>query len=186
MVTVLAIAVGASAVLLTGCSVSIGGDKKGGTYSDHGVSLKVPDGWHWSNKATYQAEAGKSLWSEGFGPGSGKNIVIVTAYATKVAITSANAERYASAVSSTIEGLIQAASGTVNSGPIITTMGGMTGYRFETSVPGDGGKTLDAELVMVWNGKTEYFVNCQLEAGSSSGAEIVRGCKTIVSTFKLS
>jgi hypothetical protein len=61
----------------------------------------------------------------------------------------------------------------------------MAGYRFETTFPAEGGETLDGDVLMVWNGHTEYFFNCQYRTNGSRKAEIKRGCKTIESTFKL-
>jgi hypothetical protein len=172
-------------VLTSGCTVSTGSKKTGGTYHGHGISFKIPDGWRRANKASYQSEIGTEIWSEGFAPAAGNDAVLVTAYSTHVAITRANADRYASAVSSAVSRAFESAGGTVSSGPTSMTMGGLPGYGFETSLPVKDGGTLESRLALVWKGKTEYYVNCQHEVGSNRTSEIERGCKTITSTFKL-
>lgn len=177
--------------ITTGCSagcsasVSIGHKKTGGTYSDHGVSLTIPDGWAQSAKTETTAATGNEIWSQGFGPASGVDFVAVTAYATNVAITHKNAGKYAPKVTVAVKSLFKSAGGTLVGGPNSATIGDMVGYRFESTFPGEGGKTVDSDVLMVWNGRTEYFFNCQYQANGSRKAEIKRGCKTIESTFKL-
>lgn len=181
-IVVVTIATGCSA----GCSasVSIGHKKTGGTYSGHGISLTVPDGWVQSASSA-TAETGNEIWSQGFGPVSSVDFVAVTAYATNVAVTQKNAEKYAPKVTVAVKRLFESAGGTLLSGPKSATIGDMVGYRFETTFPAESGETLDGDVLMVWNGHTEYFFNCQYQANGSRKAEIKRGCKTIESTFKL-
>jgi len=182
-IVVVTIATGCSA----GCSasVSIGHKKTGGTYSGHGVSLRVPDGWVQSAKTKTTAETGNEIWSQGFGPASGVDFVAVTAYATNVAVTQKNADKYAPKVTVAVKSLVKSAGGTLLSGPKSATIGDMVGYRFETTFPAKSGETLDGDVLMVWNGRSEYFFNCQYQANGSRKVEIKRGCKTIESTFKL-
>jgi hypothetical protein len=166
------------------CSVSVGGEKKGGTYSEHGVSLTVPDGWL-RVKSTTEANAGNELWSQGFSPArSGKDGVILTAYQTNVAITPENVDQYASQVADVYAGLVRAAEGTITSGPGSATVAGLAGYTFESSVPAEEG-SLESRIVMVWSGKTEYYLNCQHVAGSPRTTEIENGCNTIIDSFKV-
>ena len=182
-IVVVTIATGCSA----GCSasVSIGHKKTGGTYSGHGVSLTIPDGWVQSAKTKTTAETGSEIWSQGFGPASGVDFVAVTAYATNVAITQKNADKYAPKVTVAVKSLFGSAGGTLLSGPKSATIGDMVGYRFATTFPGESGQKLGSDVLMVWNGRTEYFFNCQYQANGSRKAEIERGCKTIESSFKL-
>lgn len=179
------------ATIATGCSagcsasISIGSHKTGGTYSDHGVSFKIPNGWRRMSEKTVQTKTGSELWSESFGAVSGYDLVGVTAYATKVVITQKNSERNAPRAAAAVENLFASAGGSVVSGPTVVTMRGMAGYRFETTFPDQSGAMLESQLLLVWNGHTEYFFNCQYRTNGSRSAEIKRGCKTIESTFKL-
>lgn len=181
----LALAMGASVALTTGCSVSIGSYKKtGGTYHAHGVSFKIPYGWR-RMSLTKQTETGNEIWSESFGPRSGSDLVGVTAYATKFVVTQKNAAERAPDVAASLKDTLTSAGGILLDGPTLTAIGDMAGYRFETAFPGENGVTLQSRLLMVWNGHTEYFFNCQHAKGSPRNAEIKRGCETITSTFKL-
>src|SRR5665811_1689248 len=96
-----------------------------------------------------------------------------------------NADKVAPQVAATMRNLFAAAGGRVLSGPIVTSLRGMAGYRFETTFPGQSGDKLESRLLLVWNGHTEYFFNCQHRAGSSLSAEIEHGCETIESSFTL-
>ncbi len=169
-----------------GCSasVSIGEKKTGGTYKGHGVSFTIPDGWSRLDSTTTQAQTGNEVWSEGFSRKSSLDFVSVTAYATKVSITQWNVDKFAANAAATVKGLFESAGGSLVSGPErITTTGGMAGYRFETTTPDENGRALDSIVYMVWNGRTEYFFNCQHQASGSQKAEIERGCQTIASSF---
>ena len=186
---------GVAAVILvtlaTGCSagcsasVSIGHEKEGGTYSDHGISLKVPDGWMRKSGASHKSKTGDEKWSESFAPASGDNLVSLTVYSTNVAITKENAEGHAPQVAAVMKNLFASTGGKMVSGPTETSLKGMAGYRFETTYRGESGTTLDSQLLLVWDENTEYYFNCQFEKNGSRRAEIERGCNAIESTFKL-
>ena len=182
-VAALAIAL-ASVLVSCSCSVSIGGKKTGGTYSGHGVSFKIPDGWR-TGSGDFNKKTGNELWKEAFGPADGNDAVFVAAYATNYRITNKNAAHYSTTMDSTITNLARAGGGSVLSGPENASIGNMVGYRFAVQVPTSNGATLRSKVVMVWNGKTEYFLNCQYVVGGSRKAEITRGCDTIINSFKL-
>ena len=178
-------------VFATGCSagcsasVSFGHVKTGGTYSGHGVSLTIPHGWSRLRELTLRSKTGTEIWSEGFAPQSGSDLVGITAYATNVAVTRRNSDRYAPKVTAAIENLAASSGGRLLSGPTPTVIDGMAGYRFETTLAEEGSATLESRMFLVWKGQTEYFINCQHRTRSSIGAEIERGCNTIKNSFKL-
>lgn len=170
-----------------GCSasVSVGHKKTGGAYHAHGVSFKIPDGWGRLTDLTSRSGTGNEIWSEGFAPKSGYDLVGITAYATKLTVTPENAGKHASVVAAAIREFATSAGGSVLKGPIVITMRGMAGYRFEAIYDSESGETLTSRMLLVWNGHTEYFFNCQYRKNGTQGAEIKRGCRTIESTFKL-
>jgi hypothetical protein len=178
-------------VTATGCSagcsasVSVGEKKTGGTYRGHGVSFTIPDNWSRLSKTTTKAETGNVIWSEGFSPGSSVDLVGVTAYATKIAITKKNVDNNAPKVAAAIRSLLEPAGGRLLDQPKSTAIGEMAGYRLQTTFPGQDGETLQSNVLMVWKGHTEYFISCQYQTNGSRKAEIERGCKTITSSFKV-
>jgi hypothetical protein len=184
-----AVAAMALIVTATGCSagcsasVSIGEKKTGGTYRGHGVSFTIPDGWSRLAKTTTGAETGNVIWSEGFSPRSSVDLVGVTAYATKIAITKKNAARNAPKVAAAIRSLLEPTGGRLLGHPRSAAIGEMAGYRLQTTLSGQDGETLHSDVLMIWKGHTEYFVSCQYRANGSRKAEIERGCKTITSSF---
>ena len=65
-------------------------------------------------------------------------------------------------------------------------MGNMPGYGFRISAITVHGRKSASRLVIVWNGKTEYFLNCQHLVTGTRAAEIEKGCQMIAGSFKLS
>jgi hypothetical protein len=179
----------ALAVLSVGCSascsVSVGGKKTRGTYSGHGVSFTIPDGWSRLKEMTKKVQSGNEIWSEGFAPASGSDLVSVTAYETNVTVTEANADSIRPEVKSWIENLLAGGDGTLVSGPTQISKAGMTGFRFETTFSSNSGEPLESTQYTLWDGNTEYFIGCQHRSQGSYGDEIERGCATIVDSFEL-
>ena len=165
--------------LVSGC-----GGSKAHEVRSHGIVLVYPKGWSRLRQTSMTAQRGTELWSELVGPAKKTtDLVILSAYDTPVAITSANASRYADEVKGAIASLALRAGGRLLSGPSPVTMGGFPGYGFVTTALSD--QTLvESRLVLVWKGKTEYFLNCQYDPTGTGKTEIERGCKTIIASFK--
>jgi hypothetical protein len=167
------------ALVVGGC-----GSTSGGKYEKHGVSFQIPEGWK-PLKAKYKTGTKDELWSTSLGPRTGLDLISLTAYSTSPAITADNISSYQSSIVSFIEDLAKNAGGSVTDGPTSVTMGGLPGYRFEISFTNEDGDTLDGRIIMVFNGKTEYYLYCQRRSDSSRAAEIESGCDSISDSFEL-
>jgi len=166
------------ALVVGGC-----GSTSGGKYEEHGVSLQIPDGWK-TGKVTLQTNTGNELWSKAFAPAEGPDLVALTAYPINQSISADNIAAYESELSSFMADLAQNSGGSVTDGPTSVTMGGLPGFRFEASFPDKKG-TLESRIMMVFKGKTEYYLNCQHRSDSSRAAEIESGCNSIADSFEL-
>lgn len=167
-------------VTTNGSSGSAGGG--GNTYDKNGVAFQYPSNWQELTPASTSAQTGNEAWSATFGPGTGQNVVVVTAYALNLEINAGNVDKVKSEVASTLGNIAKAAGGSFNGSLTPTTMGGFPGFQADISVAGTSGESLQSSVVVVFNGKTEYFVNCQYD--SSSKSDVLAACDQIKGSFK--
>jgi hypothetical protein len=172
-----------------------------GAYSGHGVAFAYPATWlHAPGEFDYQVS--RPLWQEFFGPQPApptdptqpapaptalqRDIVAVASYRTNVAITKKNLARYKTAIQVAILQLVLQSHGAILSGPQRVTMGGLPGYRFQVTATVDDNTTVESRLVLVFNKKTEYYLNCQHVQNGQLTAEIESGCDQLMQSFKVS
>ena len=176
-VAAVAVSIGA----LSGCGAT---EKKGDhIYVGNGVSFRFPHDW---KTIKPQGLKGRGLWTVMVAPSdtSGTDIAFVTEYRTPRTITKKNLSSKKSGITSTVTGVARQAGGALRSGPTPITMGGLPGYGFRISAPVES-RPSTSRLVLVWKGRTEYFLNCQYLTKGVLGAEIERGCRMIIASFKL-
>ena len=172
-----------------------------GAYTGHGVAFSYPAGWlHMPGEFDYQVS--HPIWQEFFGPQPAaptdptqpapapdalqRDIVAVASYRTNVAITKKNLARYKRSIQIAILQLTLQSHGAILSGPTRVTMGGLPGYRFQVTATVDDNAIVESRLVLVFRGKTEYYLNCQhLQAGPLA-TEIESGCDQLMQSFKVS
>lgn len=181
----------APAILLTGCGESNeqndGATSVDRIYRSHGISFRYPASWRPVESKGLSASTGKEIWTQMFTPASssGADVVFVTEYRTAQAITKKNLRARAKNVTATVRSLTKKAGGSLLAGPSFLEMGGLPGYGFTISVPIDQNRDSTSRITLVWNSKTEYFVNCQQLVGGELGAEIERGCGMISDSFEV-
>lgn len=180
MVSVLALAVLAS--VLAGCGTS---NEK--SYESHGISFHYPKSWKRAKFSGLSAQNASGVWSEAFKPRSSSkaDMVFITEYRTPVAITKKNRSSYSDDVASSVASVAKQAEGSLVAGPTLVSMGGLPGYGFRISAKTVSGLSSESRILLVWNGKTEYYLNCQHKVDGRFATEIERGCRTIESTFEL-
>ena len=174
-----------------------------GAYAGHGVAFSYPAAWlHMPGQFDYQA--GAPLWQEFFGPQPTqpaptdptqptqpaqtmqRDLVAIASYKTNVSITKKNLGRYKTSIQVAILRLAMQSGGAVLSGPKRVTMGGLPGYRFQVTATVDGNTIVESRLVLVFRGKTEYFLNCQHLQNGPLATEIESGCDQLMQSFKVS
>jgi hypothetical protein len=181
LISVLALVIVAAGVL-TGCG------SKEHSYKGHGVSLHYPKNWERAKFTGLSAQNASGVWTEAFKPPSASkaDVVFVTEYRTSVVITKQNRATYSAGVASSVATVAKQAGGSMLSGPTPVSMGGLPGYGFRISATTVSGLSSESRILLVWNGHTEYYVNCQYRVGGKLEAEIERGCKTVIGSFKVS
>jgi hypothetical protein len=168
---------------LSGC-----GSKSYNTYAAHGVSFHYPKAWAPAESRGVTAKSSGGVWTEMLAPkGAGvtADIIIFTEFRAPVALTEKNLAASADSITASIAQMARQAGGSLLAGPTRVTMGGLPGYEFRITAKTPSGRLSASRLVIVWNGKTEYSLNCQHDANGSRADEIDRGCKLIVDSFKL-
>jgi hypothetical protein len=175
-----------------------------GMYGGHGVTFAYPTTWL-HVPAQFDVQSGTQLWSEFFGPEPAppadptnptatvpaqpapmqRDLVAVAAYKTNIAVTKKTLPRYKASISYFVLRLATQAGGTVLKGPQRVTMGGLPGYRYQMTADVDNGTVLESRVVLVFKGRTEFFLNCQHVQGGPLTAEIEGGCDQLMKSFKL-
>jgi hypothetical protein len=170
-------------VVATGCDTAT--DR---SYKGHGISFHYPKDWEPTVFTGESAQNARGLWTEAFKPRSSSSkadIIFMSEYRTHVAITERNRATYTAEISSSISNLATRAGGSLLAGPTMVSMGGLPGYGFRISAKTRDNLSSESRILLVWNGKREYYLNCQHDTASSHAAEIERGCNKVIGSFKL-
>lgn len=187
------------------CTMAARADDLPGAYGGHGVSFSYPSTWV-HGPGQFQITAGSPLWQEFFAPPPAappaptdpsqpqpqpqqppvqRDLVALAAFHTNVAITKKLLPRLKPYLALLVTKLSAQAGGAVLGGPQRITMGGLPGYRFQTTAKLDPGTTTESRLVFVFKGKTEYFLNCQDVQNGPLTTEIQSGCDQVMQSFRL-
>jgi uncharacterized RDD family membrane protein YckC len=148
------------------------------TYRDHGVSFDYPAGWVAGSLETPEAN---QLWGKFFGP-SKYDVALVGAYQVNLSVTEENLDSVKPELDRRIRQLFEQEGGTVQAGPEEITVAGKPALRFRVTGTVDG-TPYKSMLQYIFDGTTEYYVNCQHTAEQAE--EIERGCEQILRTFNV-
>ena len=150
-------------------------------YADHGISFSYPSGWKQLRLTGTSASAGSQDWSATFGLDQ-RNVVIVSQFTLTVSITADDIDSKADAIRGQLDSLFTQAGGALTGGPTRERMGGLPALGFSGRAKTPNGDAVDSRLVLAFDGRTEYFVNCQYDAEHAD--DVAAGCDEIVSTFR--
>ncbi len=175
-------------VTLTGAASGCGAstDK---SYEGHGVSFHYPGSWGPAVFTGQSAKNASGLWTEAFKPrssSSGADVIFVSEYRTPVAVTKKNRATYSEQVGASVSSVAEQAGGALLAGPTMISMGGMPGYGFRVSATTRDNLSSESRILLVWKGKSEYYLNCQHDTSGKYAAEIERACAEIIDSFELS
>lgn len=150
------------------------------TFAAHGVSFAHPEGWRPIEVGSIRTSVGHPLSRDAVGI-DGSNFVLVERYRVAISITDETFDRHRDAL---IQEWTQAVEhgGASVVGPVETIeLDGLPGLRFGAAgVSGDGRPALST-MVLAFDGRTEYFVNCQRT--EERAAEMEAGCEQVLDTF---
>jgi hypothetical protein len=150
------------------------------TFSGHNVSFEYPGSWKAVQLQTKTASQGTALWTESFGVNTA-SFATVAQYPENISITPSNIDQHTSELTTQMQNLFTQAGGSMQSGPTKMTLGGFPALGYSGTAVNPDAVSVKNRIVLAFNGKTEYLVNCQ-STGQSSGT-IDAGCDQIISTF---
>jgi len=107
----------------------------------------------------------------------------MSAYTVGLEVTDKNIASVQPEVASTLKGLAEQGGGSVTSPIKVEATAGYPGFSQELTVKTPSGQEVASTLWLFFNGKTEYFMNCQYVPADQ--ATMIAGCQTIRSTFKV-
>jgi hypothetical protein len=176
-----AIAVVALVAIVGGVSAIMANrSPSGGSFSAHGVSFNYPSDWQDLGKPTYQAQSGSTIWSEGFAPKPGNDIVSVAAYSIPSNVASAGVDQQQQLLDRVFSGLVSSQNGTVTSSMHTTQLGGQPAFAVSFTLPQSAGDLLTDDTIRI-DGTTEYLITCQYHEATRS--QISPGCQQVLSSF---
>lgn len=146
----------------------------------NGVTYKYPSSWQPQDGLTTGAQQGNRVWQQAVGTDS-TNLAILSQYDLGQEVTAENVEQLQADVTTTLEGLATQAGGKTTSPVTLETTAGYPGFTQTLTVQRPTGEQVDSTIWLFFNGKTEYFLNCQYV--SAQQTETLAGCNTIRTTF---
>ena len=117
------------------------------------------------------------------GSTGGVDAVLIFTYRLNLPVTPEVMDAAEAEFTSLLGQLADQVDGSVTAGPHrFSTAQGLPGLRYEMAGTIDG-IPYESSLILIFDGTTEYFINCQHTA--SMAAEIQRGCEQIVNSFRV-
>lgn len=163
-----------------------------GSYEDNGVAFEYPKDWVETSEKTVGAQVGDELWSTGAGPipedGNTEeltaDVVLVTAYRLTQEVNEENVATIEPELRGVLDQLVEQ-SGTSWPGELSRrTVDGSPAFVAEgVEAVGPQQQPVESRVVFVFDGTTQYFINCQYEPPLRS--EILAGCDQVLDTFSI-
>jgi hypothetical protein len=159
------------------------------SYEGHGISFRYPRSWEQASFAGAGDENPNGLWTEAFrphSPSSRADMIFISEFRTPASITKQNRARYREEVASSVSNGAIRAGGSLLAGPTPVSMGGLPGYGFRISSRTRDNRSSRSRILLVWNGRSEYLLDCRYDAAGGDEVEIERTCNEIIESFELS
>jgi PsbP len=166
----------AAAGALAGCGGD-GGDK---TFEGDGFSFTYPGEWR---KSDFDVQFGQPVTTDAFAPAEGADVLLVGVGHLNAPVTEQNIEGLSHEFAAQIDHQSRQLKGRITNGPSRTTVGGLPALSFGVSAVNKSGTRTQSRLILVFDGRTQYFLNCQY---TPSGAEEMKsGCDLVVESFQV-
>jgi hypothetical protein len=154
-----------------------------GTFEGDGYSFSYPEEWFEFEEVETRAQAGSAISSVSFGPRLGSDVLGVDVYRLRIPVTRQNLGAVSDELVAEIDALVRQAQGRITAGPARVTVDGLPALRLEASVLDPDGARVQSRLVFVFDGTTEYLLNCQFTP--EGAAEMTAGCERAVESFRV-
>lgn len=181
------IALATLGLLLTSCSASVGKGSDDDTassksYDDNGVTFQYPSDWdELEAQSGSQTSGTNQLWTATVGPEE-SDLVNLSTYELSLEVNDDNIDQVKDEIDQVIRNLVEQAAATIESGPDRTTIAGFPAYKYAWSGVTVGDEEKSSEVYLVFNGKLEYFFNCQYSPDQQD--DVLAGCHMILDSFE--
>lgn len=165
------------AALLAGCG---GGEK---TFEGDGYSFTYPGDWEQRKGSGAAAEAGNLVSSTAFAPSEGASGLTVSVYHLQLAVTPSNIDAIAPEAAAVTEQIFRQAGGRVTTGPRRVTVAGHPGFAVKGTALTPEGVRVQSQVTMLFDGKTEYFLNCQFTPEQAE--DMIAGCSKALDSLEI-
>jgi uncharacterized RDD family membrane protein YckC len=154
------------------------------TYRGHGISFDYPAAWDEVHlQSTTSAGGAESLWTVAVGAGAGPyDLITVRADRMDDPVTAESLPAAAEELAQLMGNKYKQLGGAVRSGPEEVTVGGKPGARFEDTRTVEG-ILLEATDVFVFDGTTEYQLECQHTR--QKAVEVGQACDQVLRSFTI-
>jgi hypothetical protein len=129
-------------------------------FEGDGYSFSYPEEWE-ERELEVRLQEGDPLSSRALGPEEGANLLSIQSFRFPFSVNESNIDEGAVELGVVWSEAFQQANGTLTAGPTRVTVGGLPGYSFEGSAVIQDGLRAQERVVTVWDGTTEYVLNCQ-------------------------
>jgi hypothetical protein len=175
----LTVALSAAVVSGSATLVSCGGAESEKTFAGEGYAFTYPGGWE-QVQSKIGVRQGSSSSSVTLAPGNGSDGLLVEVYRVPDPVTKRNIKRVSATVAEQAEQGFE--DGRVVAGPTVGTVADRPAFRLELSFT-DGSQPLHSQMIFLFEGTTEYFLNCQFT--QERAEEMKRVCEQVVNSFQL-
>jgi hypothetical protein len=178
-------------VLATVVSSCGGGSSNEGTtvaafkaFEGDGYSFNYPGGWVERTGIESSSGSGGGVGGVNIGPPEGADLLYIGTSGLDIAITQGNIAQYSDDLTAFVDDVFRQAEGQVTSAvPHLATVAGLPAIRLEATAINVDGVETKSHVVLVYDGKTEYFLNCQYTPDGVE--EMTAGCDKVVASFQV-
>ena len=170
--------------LCGGCAGGGGAEAEAAkTFSGHGISFEYPADWDKIEDTSTSASTGNQVWNESYGLDA-TNLVAVSLYSIGAEVTTKNIQRFESDITRAIKGVVEQAGGSLEGDPAPLTVAGLPTLDYRASgITTVDEATVDSRIVLMFDGASEYFLNCQYTDAERQAVE--DACQQVLDTFAL-
>jgi len=153
------------------------------TFEGNGVTFEHPPDWETLSGVEDAASTGDMRWQHEIGIDS-TNYISVRGYDLGGKVTEENIDDLESDITSQIAALVEETGGSLEGNAERSTIDGLPALTYRaTGITTVADETVDSTLVLIFDGKTEYFIDCQ--ATEDRAEEIAAGCDQVIETIDL-
>ncbi|NQU37793.1 MAG: hypothetical protein HQ526_09410 [Actinobacteria bacterium] len=192
--SVATVAIAASTIVLAGCTSSATSEPEPGietgtsgyvgattTMTSNGVSYEYPSSWQLT-ETSGGTETGNVIWNQNLAA-SATDFAGISAYELNQEVNEANLGEAQDQFADTLNQLAAQANGAVTTPLQPEGTAGFPGLTGQLSVQTPTGQPVDSTIWVFFDGKTEYFINCQYQKAEQT--QMLAGCGLIRDTFKV-